>query len=145
MEQNNPESKIKDFIDLKPYSIIVHYESTKNVKYLLNLIKSNKIKAGLALNPKTNPKNIVHLIKYLDFILVMTVIPGKQGNNFQLDCVNKIKYLRKITNKPIEADGHIDDKTSKIVRKAGADILISGSYILSNNNPKAAYQSLLKR
>jgi ribulose-phosphate 3-epimerase len=142
---NHPESIIKDFINLKPYSIIIHYESTKNIKSLLQLIKSNKIKAGLALNPKTNPKNIIPYLKDLDFILVMTVVPGKQGNKFLPDCVKKIKYLRSITKKPIEADGHIDNKYYRIVEKAGANILISGSYILNNKNPKTAYRLLLKR
>jgi ribulose-phosphate 3-epimerase len=142
---NHPESKIKDFINLKPYSIIIHYGSTKNIRPLLQLIKSNKIQAGLALNPKTDPKKIIPYLKYLDFVLVMTVVPGKQGNKFLPNCVKKIKYLRSITKKPIEADGHIDNKDYRIVEKAGANILISGSYILNNKYPKKAYNLLLKR
>ena len=63
----------------------------------------------------------------------MTVNPGYYGSKFINSSISKIKNLRKITKLPIEVDGSINYKTSKIVKKAGANILISGSYIFENN------------
>ncbi len=136
-----PEKYIDDFIELRPYSVVIHVESTRNIHFLLKKLKFEKIKVGLALNPSTDIKKIIPYLKYIDFVLVMTVNPGYYGSKFVNSSVEKIKKLRKITKLPIEVDGHIDDKTSKIVKKAGANILISGSYIFENN-PKESCQLL---
>lgn len=140
----DPEKYIDNFIKLRPYSIVIHVESTKNIMFLLKKIKYEKIKVGLALNPNTEIKKIIPYLKNIDFVLVMTVNPGYYGSKFIKSSVKKIKNLKSITKLPIEVDGHINDKTYKIVKKAGANILISGSYIFENS-PLNSYKLLTKK
>lgn len=138
----NPEEIIDEFLALKPYSIVIHYESTKNIIFLINKIKSRKIKVGIAINPKTPVKKIIPYLKKVDSILIMTVNPGFYGSRFVPSSLRKIKELRRLTKKPIEVDGHQDYNNAKLSIKAGANIIISGSYIF-DNNPLQSYKSLL--
>ncbi len=140
----NPEDKIEEFLKLKLFSIIIHYESTKKLDYLIKKIKSKKVKVGIAINPETKVEKIFPYLKKIDSVLIMTVKPGFYGSKFIPSSLKKIERLRKITKLPIEVDGHIDDKISSLVKKAGANILISGSFIF-NNNPKQAYKKLLSK
>lgn len=138
----NPEKIINQFLALKPFSIIIHYESTKKLDFLIKKIKSKKVRVGIAINPETKIEKLIPYLKKINSILIMTVNPGFYGSRFTSTSLKKIKKLRKLTKLPIEVDGHIDNKTSKLVKKAGASILISGSYIF-NNKPKEAYKKLL--
>lgn len=139
----NPENKIDAFLALKPYSIIFHYEATKKINELIKKIKSKKVRVGIAINPETEVEKIFLYLKKIDSVLVMTVHPGFYGSRFTKSSLKKIRKLRRMTKLPIEVDGHINDKTSKLVKQAGANILISGSYIFENN-PKKTYYQLLK-
>ena len=140
----NPEEKIDEFLSLRPYSIIFHYEACKKIDYLIGKIKSRKIRVGLAINPETKVEKISPYLKKIDSVLIMTVHPGFSGGKFIQSSLHKIKKLRKKTKIPIEVDGHIDDKTSKLVKNAGANVLISSTYIFKNN-PEQAYLRLLKQ
>jgi len=138
----NPENKIDEFLKLKPFSIIIHYESTKKLDYLIKKIKSKKVKIGIAINPETKIEKVFPYLKKIDSVLVMAVHPGFYHSRFTPTSLDKIRRLRKKTKLPIEIDGHEDEKTCTLSTKAGANILISGSYIF-NNNPKKAYKRLL--
>ena len=77
----------------------------------------------------------------------MSVVPGEGGQNFISESENKIKNLRKYIDENnldvnIEVDGGINDKTAEIARNAGADILVSGSYILNSRDSKKAIRNL---
>lgn len=77
----------------------------------------------------------------------MSVVPGEGGQNFISEIENKIKNLRKYIDENnldvnIEVDGGINDKTAEIARNAGADILVSGSYILNSGDSKKAIRNL---
>ena len=77
----------------------------------------------------------------------MSVVPGEGGQNFISESEKKIKYKRKKkeeNNKEEkkEVDGGINDKTAEIARNAGADILVSGSYILNSGDSKKAIRNL---
>ena len=67
-------------------------------------------------------------------VLIMTVNPGFGGQKFIPEMIQKIKDIRKINkNIDIEVDGGINDKTAKLVKEAGANVLVAGSYIFSGN------------
>lgn len=122
--------------NLNPDYIIFHYEATDKIEETINYIKSLNIKVGLAINPDTNPLLLKPYLDKIDLILIMSVYPGKGGQEF-IDISYKIDYfveMRKELNLKykIEVDGGINDKTIKKVNTA--DIIVVGSFITDNNN-----------
>jgi len=139
---DNPKNLIKKHIR-KSKAITFHIESTKNPKDLINLIKRNKKKIGIAINPKTSITKIKHHIKNINKIIIMTVNPGKYGAKFQEKTLSKIKELRKQNPKlNIQVDGSVNNKTIKRLKKAGANIFVVGSYLQNSNNPKESITKL---
>lgn len=134
MMVTNPERYIEDMVKAGADSITVHAEATKHLDRTVNLIKSHNVKACVALNPST-PISIIENIAYaLDMILVMSVNPGFGGQKFIPQALEKIKKLRGLyPNIDIEVDGGINDKTSILVKEAGANILVAGSYVFSGD------------
>ena len=134
MMVTNPERYIEDMVKAGADSITIHAEATKHLDRVVNLIKSYGVKACVALNPST-PISIVENIAYaLDMILVMSVNPGFGGQKFIPQALTKIEKLRELyPNIDIEVDGGINDKTVKLVRKAGANVIVAGSYVFSGD------------
>lgn len=129
----NPLKDINYYAALNTEYITVHSELEKVDKYL-DLIKEYGIKCGLAVNPETDISLIIPYLSKVDLILIMSVHPGKGGQEFIDDTTKKILKLKKILvskrlNVKIEVDGGVNDKT--ISRAYFADILVSGSYVLS--------------
>ena len=132
--------------------ITIHYESFNDItliKKAINDLKINGIKAGITLNPNTKVENLNDLLEYVDLVLVMSVVPGKSGQTFMLESIEKIKYLdtmRKQNNYNyiIEVDGGINDKTAHYAINAGADMLVSGSYLYKADDLKEAISKLKK-
>ncbi|MDP2750747.1 MAG: ribulose-phosphate 3-epimerase [Nanoarchaeota archaeon] len=128
--------------------IQVHYETCKSLPKLCKFLKQHKKQVGLVLNPETKVSDVSDKLKYFDQVLVMTVNPGFYGSPFlkeNLDKIYEIKQLRKGIE--VEVDGGITDKTIKYARDAGADVFVSGSYVMKAENPEEAFnklQSLLK-
>lgn len=134
MMVENPERYIKDMVDAGANSITIHAESTKQLDRAINLIKSYGIKACVALNPAT-PISVVENVAYLlDMILVMSVNPGFGGQKFIPQALDKIQKLRELyPDIDIEVDGGINDKTAKLAKTAGANVLVAGSYVFGGD------------
>ena len=135
----------KDIIRYIPYSylIIFHFESTKDVFGVIREIKKHDKKVGIAINPETKISNVVPYLSYLDKIMIMSIHPGKYGQNFMPIALAKIKELRKI-NKNIDicVDGGISDKTLPISVKAGANCVSVNSYLYNSENLAKTYAKL---
>jgi ribulose-phosphate 3-epimerase len=143
----NPEKYWLDFKKAGTDLIVFHQEVLTDKKKLIKDIKDSGIKVGVSIKPKTSIEEVENLLPYVDLVLVMTVEPGFGGQFFMEDMVPKIKGLRKIINEKkynclIEVDGGINAQTGKICIDAGADALVSGSYIFSAKNPAEAIKSL---
>ncbi len=139
---NNPETYIQDFQKSGSDAIIFHVETSNNPKKLINDIKTLGLNVGVSLKPKTPLETIKDLIHLVDIVLVMTVEPGFGGQTFIEDMLPKIEYLSKY-NVSIQVDGGINNITAKKCVEAGADTLISGSYIFKSTNRIKAINSLL--
>jgi ribulose-phosphate 3-epimerase len=125
-----------DYMDLFPDRISFHNDRVMN---LINDLKDNGIKVGIAINPGTSIEDIKTFLPYIHQVIVMTVIPGKGGQELIPETLEKIKKLKEYLEKEnididIEADGGINDKTAEAVREANADILVSGSYVINSEN-----------
>jgi ribulose-phosphate 3-epimerase len=94
------------------------------------------------LNPGTPLARIKPALGLVDFVLVMSVNPGFGGQAFIPGAINKIKQLRAIFTQDIAVDGGINQQTAKLVKSAGANILVAGSYIFGAKNIKQAINSL---
>tara|TARA_Y100000741_G_scaffold11599_1_gene9441 strand:- start:1800 stop:2447 length:648 start_codon:yes stop_codon:yes gene_type:complete len=137
---------IDSFIKAGSDIISFHPEADKDSNEIIKKIKSNNCKAGIAIHPNIQVKDIIQYVEDVDLVVVMTVIPGFGGQEFMKSEVNKILELCEIKkekklNFEIEIDGGINDKTAKICKENGADVLVAGSYIFSNN--KDNYKTLI--
>ena len=125
----------------------LHAEATKHLHRCLQYIKSKGVKAGVALNPATPLCMVQEVLGDADMVLLMTVNPGFGGQKFIESVVPKIAALRKMIDEKglacdIQVDGGINAETSKIVREAGANILVAGSYVYGAEDTAAAIASL---
>lgn len=128
---------IKAFANAGSDIITVHVESSDDTLDSIRAIKAHKKKAGLSINPNTNPEILEQFIDEVDLILIMTVHPGFGGQKFISSQLQKIKRVRKmIASKPIEleVDGGINKDNCSQVIKAGANVLVAGSSIFNGGD-----------
>lgn len=143
-----PEKYIDDFKKAGADFITFHFEAAKKDSgRIIRNIKSLGLNAGIAINPKTRAEEIFKFLPDVDQALVMTVEPGFGGQGFIHECLKKIQKIREQVgnNLIIQVDGGINDKTAKPCIEAGANSLVSGSYIYKNTTQagiKAAIDSL---
>ena len=129
---------IKNFADAGADIITVHPEATENLGDTIKHIKSFNKKVGLSLNPDTQIDVIKNFLPEINLVLIMSVHPGFGGQKFIPDVLKKIKDLDQIKkqknmNFDIEVDGGINFSNSKLVKEAGANILVSGTTIFKDN------------
>ena len=143
----NPEKYIADFKAVGADQIVVHVETTKHLHRCIQQIKGEGMKAGVALNPATPLPTIEEILPYVDMVLLMTVNPGFGGQSFIESMVPKVERLRKLITErgldvDIQVDGGINAETSKLVRAAGANVLVAGSYVYGAEDTAKAIASL---
>jgi len=129
---------IKNFADAGADIITIHPEATENLEDTIKHIKSFNKKVGLSLNPDTQIDVIKKFLNEINLVLIMSVHPGFGGQKFIPDVLKKIKDLNQIKkqknmNFDIEVDGGINFDNSKLVKDAGANILVSGTTIFKDN------------
>lgn len=142
---DNPDSFIDDFAAAGADIITVQAEAVVHLDRTLQHIKSLGKKAGVSLNPSTDENAIKYVLDKLDLVLVMSVNPGFGGQKFipaQLDKITAVKQMIKGRNVEIEVDGGVNKETAPLCRKAGADVLVAGSAVFSENNYKNAIMAL---
>lgn len=111
----------------------------KQIAELITKIKDNNCKVGLVISPKTPISDIFEYIPYIHKVIVMTVEPGKGGQELIIDTIQKIFNLNKFIYEngyevDIEVDGGINNETAKKVTDAGANILVVGSYLINSKD-----------
>lgn len=142
-----PERYIEAFVKAGADLITFHVEATEDPVVVINQIHSHGIKAGISLRPKTSVEELKAFLPYIDLVLVMSVEPGFGGQQFDFSTLEKIAYLKKEKELngykyEIEVDGGINNETSTLCLEAGAEVLVSGSYIFKAKDRLAAINSL---
>jgi len=142
----NPQKYVDSFIDAGSDMITVHIETinSEKIKALGKKLKTKKIKLGVSLNPATPLKKIASVLKYVDFVLVMSVNPGFGGQKFIPAALPKIRQLRELFKGDISVDGGVNNTNAAELIVAGATILAAGSYIFGAKDAKQAINSLRK-
>lgn len=141
---------IDDFLAVNPNIITFHLEacrSKEEVYEMIQYIKENNCKVGISVKPNTKIEEIYEFLPYIHTCLVMTVEPGKGGQTLMTDMLNKIATLKKYVEEQnleldIEADGGINLKTAPEVKKAGANVLVSGTAIVMAKDFKVIIDEL---
>ena len=139
---SNPDEYIEQYKNAGSDIITVHKEVCGHLDKTLSSIKNAGCKAGVSINPGTDISGLEYVLDKIDLILVMSVNPGFGGQKFINSSIQKIKKIKELVqnfNIDIEVDGGIDDKTATLVKNAGANILVSGSFIFSGKN-KSIYK-----
>ncbi len=159
----NPFEYIESFAEAGADRITIHFEATEEVAETLNFIRRCNIEAGLAFRPETSLSMIPKYLDQADLILIMTVNPGFGGQAFMPEMLDKVRHARQWCNQLrirkhgktvesgeeekyppylIQVDGGIDAKTAPDCVKAGANVLVSGSYLFKQNDMGTAIRHL---
>jgi ribulose-phosphate 3-epimerase len=143
----NPDKYVEQFAKAGADLITIHAEVCSDIASSIKKIKELGCKAGISINPETSLDKIERIIGDVDLVLIMSVHPGFGGQSFIKDVLPKIKKTRNIINRLnkkiyLEVDGGINKENAKIVKDAGADVLVAGNFIFTSGNYKKAIQSL---
>lgn len=135
------------FAPLKPEYISFHIEEEKHPHRLIQKIRSLGIKPAIVLNPHSPAESIEYLLGDLDMVLVMSVNPGFGGQSFIPTVIEKIKRLKILRDKInpsclIEVDGGVTNANIQILKEAGVDVCVAGSFVFGSDNYKHAIDSL---
>ena len=123
-------------------TILAPIESCKHPKEIIDFLKDKK-NFGFVLNPETELETIKKYLDQINQVLIMTVKPGFYGSEFLPETLEKVRDLRKLRpSLNIEVDGGINIQTIKTTKGAGANIFVSGSYIMKSEKPKEAFNNL---
>lgn len=141
---SNPEGVIDSWLRTGLVKrVIIHLEAMTDSVYILEKCKKYGAEAMLSINPGTEVERLLAHKDDFKYFQVLAVAPGWAGQKFNEKMIAKIKFISE--NMPsaiIEVDGGINPETAKLAKAAGADILVSASYIFSHDNPRKAYESL---
>lgn len=144
----DPTRLIPRFAEAGSDMLTIHIESAGDTENNLSEIRRLGMRAGLALKPNTPIESVYPYLPFCDMVLVMTVEPGYGGQSFIPECADKVRQLREYCRQSgfdkinIQVDGGINADTAKIVTEAGADVLVTGSYLFGADDFKSALDSL---
>jgi ribulose-phosphate 3-epimerase len=135
------------YAKIKPEFISFHVEEEKHINRVIQQIRSYDIKPAVVLNPATPVSFLEYIVADVDMVLLMSVNPGFGGQKFIPSVFDKIKELKELASKKnpkllIEVDGGVNDKNASLLKEAGADILVAGSYVFKSDDYKKAIESL---
>lgn len=160
----NPFDYIERFVEAGADRLTIHLEATEDVEDTLNFIRRCNVQAGLAFCPETTESIIPKYLDKCDLLLIMTVNPGFGGQDFKEEVLDKVRFARdtckklnickggKVANSTehaqqlppfdIQVDGGITPETAKKCVEAGANVLVSGTYLYKAPNMREAILSL---
>ena len=142
----SPERYINDFKAAGADIITVHAEATDHLHRTLQSIKASGAKAGVALNPGTDPSAIKYVLSGTDMVLVMTVNPGFGGQKFIGDMTKKVAEVRAMApGLDIEVDGGISSDNIDLVTRAGANVIVAGSAVFNAPCAKDEIENMRRR
>lgn len=143
----NPELYYLDYIKAGSDYLTFHFEATNNPLNLIKLIKKEGVRAGISIKPSTPVEAIYPYLEELDLVLVMSVEPGFGGQKFIPTALDKINLLAKIKKEKnlsflIEVDGGVNIENAQLIKKAGCNAIVVGSYLMNSDSVSQTYQKL---
>lgn len=144
---SDPLKYAEDFAKAGADRITFHLEAEKDVKAVIEKIRSLGVSPAIAIKPGTPAEDVLEYIPLVDMILVMTVEPGFGGQHFMADMMPKVRMLRDYCNKngfsiDIQVDGGIDAVTVREAARAGANVFVAGSALFRQDDYNFAVSEL---
>lgn len=138
---------IEEFKNAGADILTVHFEACRHLHRTIQAIKAAGMKAGVALNPHTPVDLISDVIEDLDLVLIMSVNPGFGGQKFINNAVLKVEQAKNLIHRRgsralVEVDGGVNLETGLELVKAGADVLVAGSFVFNSKDPAATIEAL---
>lgn len=138
---------IEDFKKAGADILTVHFEASRHLHRTIQAIKAAGMKAGVALNPHTPVDLLSDVIEELDLVLIMSVNPGFGGQKFIQNAVLKVEQAKNLIHRRgsralVEVDGGVNLETGLELVKAGADVLVAGSFVFNSPNPTETIAAL---
>jgi ribulose-phosphate 3-epimerase len=138
---------IEEFKNAGADILTVHFEASRHLNRTIQAIKAAGMKAGVALNPHTPVDLLADVIEDLDLVLIMSVNPGFGGQKFIKNAVLKVEQTKNLIHRRgsralVEVDGGVNLETGLELVKAGADVLVAGSFVFNSENPAATIEAL---
>ena len=145
----DPDRYIKEFTKLGADNLTVHYEACTHLHRTLQAIKAEGMKAGVAINPHTSVDLLKDVINDIDIVCIMSVNPGFGGQSFIENTYQKVQRLKELivthnASTLIEIDGGVTNENATQLIKAGADVLVAGSYVFKAKDQKETIKDLKK-
>ncbi|CDN44681.1 MULTISPECIES: ribulose-phosphate 3-epimerase [Paenibacillus] len=143
-----PQQYIEDYAGAGADRITVHLEACTHLHRVIHQIKDLGLPAGVAINPGTPVQLLEPVLDDVDLVLIMTVNPGFGGQSFIPYSLDKLRKLRGMLHDRgrsgvhVQVDGGINAATAPLVREAGADVFVAGSYVYGAEDLAAAIASL---
>ncbi len=143
----HPQKHIADFAAAYSDTITFHIESDCEPMDVISEIHGWGKKAGIALKPKTPAEAVLPYLDKVEMVLVMTVEPGYGGQSFMYDMLDKIRVIREKASAlgrdiDIQVDGGINTETARLVKEAGANVLVAGTFLFKSDDMKASADSM---
>lgn len=144
---DKPEKYAQRFLDAGADVTTFHPEASDNPSELLRSLRNSGKRAGIALNPNVKAEDYVELLPDCDIVVVMTVYAGYGGQKMIPECLDKVRYLRKIGKEKglefdIEVDGGVTEENANAVIEAGANVIVAGSAVFKSVDPKKTIDML---
>lgn len=141
---------INSYMPFEPNIITFHLEACKEKEHvfeIINYLKENNIKVGIAIKPNTNIEEIYSYLPYIHNVLIMTVEPGYGGQELIPETIEKVKKLKEYIDQnnmeiDIEVDGGINLQNVGRLKEAGANIIVAGTAIISSKNYEQTIQKI---
>lgn len=136
----DPDRYIKTFKEVGADILTVHYEACTHLRRTLQAIKAEGMLAGVALNPHTSVDLLKDTIQDIDLVCLMSVNPGFGGQSFIENTYQKVRKLKSLiqsknASTKIEIDGGVNSSNAPLLKEAGADVLVAGSFVFKSENP----------
>jgi len=146
---SDPDSFLEEFVDAGSDSFLVHWEGNNNLHRTVQRIKARGKRVGVAINPATPAAVLEEILQDVEQVLIMTVNPGFGHQHFLPTTLPKIRRVRQLIEqiKPgcdLEVDGGIDAESAPLAVAAGANVLVAGTAIFSENDEVAAAMDRLR-
>lgn len=143
----NPDQYIVPFKEAGADILTVHYEACTHLHRTIQAIKAAGMKAGVALNPHTPVDFLEDVIEDLDLVLIMSVNPGFGGQKFIKNAILKVEQAKNLIHRrgskaKVEVDGGVNMETGLELVRAGADVLVAGSFVFGSENPMQTIKDL---
>lgn len=142
-----PERYIEDFKKAGADILSIHLEASTHLHRSLQAIRQCGMKSGVALNPHSPVESIEHVLAETDLVCLMSVNPGFGGQKFIESTYEKVRRLKAMiraqgTNTLIEIDGGVSNANAQLLKEAGADVLVAGSYVFGSADPEKTIAGL---